>query len=36
VQSEKLAGKAAPEGVNSISGKADEPHGEFQEKESSE
>jgi len=34
VQSEKLAGKAAPEGVSSLSGKGvDEPHGEFQEKE---
>jgi len=29
VSSEKLAGKAAPEGVTSIAGKADEPHGEF-------
>jgi tyrosine-protein phosphatase YwqE len=33
VSSEKLAGKAAPEGVTSISAKSDEPHGEFQEKE---
>jgi len=32
VQSEKLAGKAAPDGVNSLSGKADEQHGEFQDK----